>query len=79
METEEVKLVDSYFSMLKDLSRNSKLELIEKLSQSMKTSKSKKDDSWKELYGSLKLDKPADEFITGIKKDRNFTRKIVDL
>lgn len=79
MNTAELKLIDNYFSVLKDLSRNSKLELIEKLSKSMKTVRKEKDNSWKSLYGSLKLDKPADEFISELKNDRNFSDKTIDL
>lgn len=79
MNTAELKLIDNYFSMLKDLSRNSKLKLIEKLSKSMKTDKQEKDNSWKSLYGSLKLDQSADEFIDELKSDRNFSDKTIDL
>lgn len=79
MNTAELKLIDNYFSMLKDLSRNSKLKLIEKLSKSMKTDKQEKDNSWKSLYGSLKLDQSADEFIDELKRDRNFSDKTIDL
>ena len=72
-------LIDSYFSLLKSLSPNNKLELIARLSKSMKTTKKTKDNSWKSLFGSLVLDQSADEFIEELKKDRKFIRKSIDL
>ena len=72
-------LIDSYFTLLKGLSANHKLELISKLSKSMKTPKKTKDISWKSLYGALELDQSADYFVEGLKKDRKFSRKTIDL
>ena len=72
-------LIDSYFSLLKSLSPNNKLELIARLSKSMKTAKKTKDNSWKSLFGSLVLDQSADEFVEELKKDRKFIRKSIDL
>ena len=74
-----LSLIDSYFSLLKNLSPNSKLELIARLSKSMKTTKKTKDNSWKSLFGALVLDQSADEFIEELKKDRKFSRKPIDL
>ena len=71
-------LIDSYFILLKGLSPNNKLELISKLSMSMKTTKKVKDDSWKSLFGALELDQPAVDFLADLKKDRKFTRKSID-
>lgn len=72
-------LIDSYFSLLKSLSPNNKLELIARLSKSMKTTKKTKDNSWKSLFGALVLDQSADEFVEELKKDRKFIRKSIDL
>jgi hypothetical protein len=72
-------LIESYFTLLKSLSPNSKLELIAKLSKSMKTTKNVKDISWKSLYGALELDQSADDFVTDLKKARKFSRKSIDL
>lgn len=72
-------LIDSYFTLLKGLSTDNKLELIARLSKSMKTTKAKKDASWESLFGSWELDQSADEFVKELKKDRNFTRKSIDL
>jgi hypothetical protein len=72
-------LIDSYFTLLKNLSPNNKLELIAKLSTSMKTTKKTKDISWKSLFGALELDQSADDFVEDLKKDRKFSRKAIDL
>lgn len=73
-------LVDSYYTLLKSLSPDHKLELIARLSKSMKTTKKKKEDtSWEALFGSWELDQSADEFVEELKKDRNFSRKSIDL
>lgn len=74
-----INLVDSYYTLLKNLSQNNKLELIARLSKSMKTTKAKKDSSWEALFGAWELDQPADEFVAALKKDRNFSRKSIDL
>jgi len=81
MKTSDVNmnLVDSYFTLLKNLSPNNKLELIARLSKSMKTTKAKDDNSWEALFGSWELDQSADEFVNELKKDRNFNRKPIDL
>jgi hypothetical protein len=72
-------IIDSYFSLLKSLSPNNKLELIAKLSNSMKTTKMVKDNSWKSLFGALKLDQSADDFVDELKADRKFSRKTIEL
>lgn len=72
-------LIESYFMLLKNLSPDNKLELIARLSKSMKTTKKTKKDSWKSLFGALVLDQSADEFVEELKKDRTFTRKSIDL
>ena len=74
-----MNLVESYFTLLKSLSPNIKLELISRLSKSMKTTKEKKDTSWKDLFGSIELDESSDEFLANLKQDRNFNRKSIDL
>jgi hypothetical protein len=69
-------LIDNYFSFLKNLSADAKLELIARLSKSMKTSKKgKKEVSLNSLYGSWVSEKSADEIIAEIKNSRNFNRK----
>lgn len=73
-------LIDSYYTVLKNLSPNNKLELIARLSKSMKTTKNKKNEmSLESLYGSWISDETANELISEFKADRNFTRNREEL
>ncbi len=81
MKTTEINtnLIDNYFTLLKSLSPNNKLELISRLSKSMKTTRKTKDISWKSLFGAMVLDQSVDDFVEGLKNERKFTRKSIDL
>lgn len=81
MKTNEINtnLIDSYFTLLKSLSPNNKLELIARLSKSMKTTRKTKDMSWKSLFGAMELDQSVDDFVEDLKNERKFTRKSIDL
>ena len=69
-------LIDNYFSLLKNLSSDNKLELIARLSKSMKTSKiTRKNVSLSSLYGSWESEQSADEIIAELKSARNFNHK----
>jgi hypothetical protein len=65
-------LVDSYYTLLKNLSPHNKLELIARLAKSLKTKNNSKDISWKPLFGALELNQSADDFVVGLKKDSPF-------
>lgn len=69
-------IIDNYFTLLKSLSPDNKLELIARLSKSMKSSKKLKNEvSLSSLYGSWKSEQSADEIIDELKSSRKFTRK----
>jgi len=68
-------LIESYYAFLKNLSADSKLELIARLSRSMKDSTKVKAGSLKSLYGAFISEQSADELIDDIRKARNFKRK----
>ena len=70
-----INLIETYFGLLKNLSADSKLELIAKLSNSMKTSKHTKDASLKSLYGAFISKQSADEIINDIKQARTSNSK----
>ena len=72
-------IVDSYLILLKNLSTNNKLELIAKLSKSLKTPSKKKDNNLQSLFGAMELENSVDYFIEDLKKNRNFNRKSADL
>lgn len=77
----DMGLVDDYFSALKNLNDLQKLELISKLTDSIKYSKlgSNNDVSLHSLYGSWASEKSADELIEEIKDARSFNRNREDL
>ena len=70
-----LNLIKSYFDLLKNLSSNTKLELISKLLNSMKTSKPPKNGSIKSLYGAFISKQSADDLVREIKIARTFNRK----
>lgn len=72
-------LIDCYLGLLNNLSPESKLELISKLSDSLKGSKKPTKKSLSDLYGAFKSKRTADEIITDLKNSRNFNRKTEQL
>ena len=75
-------LVDCYFTLLKNLSPDNKLELIVRLSKSMKKEKKVKkveEISLESLYGSWVSEQSADELVQELKNARNFSRKREEL
>ena len=69
-------LIESYLGLLKNLSPDSKLELISRLSDSLNLPKKPTDKPLADLFGAFISKKSADEIITDIKGSRNFNRKI---
>jgi len=70
-----INLIESYFLLLKNLSPDGKLELISRLSKSMKSGKRAKGHSLESLFGAFVSEHSADDLIDQIKKARNFNRK----
>lgn len=72
-------IIDTYLGLLKGLSPDSKLELISKLSDSLKSSDTRGGKSLSDLYGAFVSEKSADEIIADLKSSRNFNRKLEGL
>jgi len=72
-------IVDNYFNVIKNLSPDNRLELISKISDSLRTSKIKKDDSWKSLFGAFVSDESAEEIISHLRNSRYSERQIEEL
>lgn len=81
METADTNttLIDGYLQMLDNLSPRSKLDLISKLTTSIKTDITNKKSSFKEAFGAFESEKSADEIINEIRNSRTFTRQIEEL
>ena len=70
---------DFYYELLSNLNADSKLELISRLSESLKTKKKAKEVSLSSLFGAFKSKKSAETIISEIRADRTFERKIENL
>lgn len=68
-------IADYYFGLLKNLNADSKLDLISKLSQSIRNAKSIPEVPLRSLFGAYQLDETADEIIAEIRASRVFNRK----
>ena len=77
--SQNVNLTDYYFGFLKNLNPNSKLDLISKLSQSLKNKDVDADTSLQSLFGAYKSEETADEMIAGIRNSKVFNRNIEPL
>ncbi|MFA7446061.1 MAG: hypothetical protein WCY89_08955 [Flavobacteriaceae bacterium] len=76
MSTAELNIIDGYIGLLENLSPSSKLDLISKLTNSLKSDFKKKKPSFKKAYGAFESDKSAEEIIEEIRNSRNFNRQI---
>ncbi|MCF8232694.1 MAG: hypothetical protein K9J27_10940 [Bacteroidales bacterium] len=70
------EILNNYLGLLKNLSQETKLELIEKLAQSIKTGKKEKESRFEKSFGSWNSDKNPDQIINEIKGSRTFNREI---
>ena len=77
--SQPIDLADYYFRFLKNLNPNSKLDLIAKLSQSLKNKDENKDNSLQSLFGAYQSEETAEEMIAGIRKARVSNRNIEPL
>jgi len=73
------RLVDTYLELLKNLDPKVKLDLINKLSLSVKTDLSKKKSSFNKAFGAWDKGNDAEQIITEIRESRNFNRTIESL
>jgi hypothetical protein len=80
MKTENFDIVDNYWGMIKNLSADVRLELISRISNSLKSDKAiEKSDSWKQLFGAFEPSQSADELIEDLRKSRYTNREIEEL
>ena len=69
-------IVDGYVGLLDNLSTNNKLDLITKLTASVKTDLTNKKSSFKKSFGAFDSKKSAEEIIEEIRSSRVSTRQI---
>ena len=68
-------IVETYTGLLEGLSADNKIELIEKLSKSLKTDIKDKDKKFYSSFGAFASEKSPKEIIKEIKADRKFRKK----
>ena len=69
-------IVDGYVGLLDNLSTNNKLDLISKLTDSVKSDLIEKKSSFKKSFGAFESKKSAEEIIEEIRDSRVSTRQI---
>ena len=72
-------IIESYKNLLEGLNENTKLELIENLSKSLKQKKSIKENAFYKSFGAFVSDKAAEIIIKEIKSSRKFRNKKIQL
>jgi hypothetical protein len=65
-------IIETYSGLFEGLSSSNKMDLIESLSQSLKTEKSTKDKAFYESFGAFSSERPAEEIVSDIKSSRKF-------
>lgn len=68
-------IVETYSGLFEGLSSNSKIELIESLTKSLKTEKKVKENNFYKSFGAFGSDKSAEEIIAEIKSSRKFRKR----
>jgi hypothetical protein len=69
-------IADYYLGVLQNLTHDSKLDLISRLSQSLKMGNQMNDITLQSLFGAYRSEETAEEIITAIKASRTFNRNI---
>lgn len=72
-------LAEYHFGFLENLNADSKLDLISKLSQSLKKEEKAEETSLQYLFGAYKSNDTANEIIADIRASRIFNRNIEPL
>ena len=72
-------ILDSYMAFLDTLSPGAKLDLISKLTQSLKSEIKPKENLFENSFGAWSGNESADEIVKGIRDSRTFNRQIEGL
>jgi len=70
------KLIDSYLSLLKNMSAQNKLDLISKLTNTVKIDVAQEKTAFYKAFGGWDKNESAEELIETIKESRTFNRTI---
>ena len=78
METSDNKILNNYFGLLSGLSAKLKLDLIEKLTQSLKAEFTR-ESKFKSAFGAWKSNESAEELINQIESSRQTNRQLEEI
>ena len=73
------KIIEGYLQLLNNLSPGSKLDLISRLTASVKSDISKEKSTFRRAFGGFESEKSADEIIHEIRNSRSNNREIEPL
>ena len=68
-------IIENYFGLFESLNSMSKLELIEKLTKSLKAETKSKENNFYKSFGAFSTEKTSDEINKEIKSSRKFRTK----
>ena len=68
-------IIENYFGLFESLNSMSKLELIEKLTKSLKAETKSKENNFYKSFGAFSSEKTSDQINTEIKSSRKFRNK----
>jgi hypothetical protein len=71
----DATIIEGYANLLDGLSPASKLDLIARLTASIKSDMEKKQTTFEEAFGAWHSEETAEELIDAIRSSRTFTRK----
>ena len=71
----EKNIIENYLGLFENLNSMSKLELIEKLTKSLKSESKSKESNFYKSFGAFSTEKSSDEIIAEIKLSRKFRNK----
>lgn len=77
--TLNTNIVDSYLALLKTLSPGNRLDLISRLTQSLKSDIRSEKGHFESAFGAWQGNESADQIITEIRNSRTFNRQIEEL
>lgn len=73
------RIIDSYIELLKNLSITAKLDLISKLTQSLKKNFKNNENSFEKAFGAWDSNDNAEKLIKSLRASRYAKRKIAEL
>lgn len=71
-------IIENYFGLFESLNSISKLELIEKLTKSLKAENKSKESNFFKSFGAFSDEKTSDEIIKELKSSRKFRNKEIN-